>query len=531
MPLGASHVDGLRNSAALADSFDVIVIGSGASGALAVETFVRAGLRTLLIEEGSRLSARAENSTVDAATPKALAGNDTTGWSSRGWPWSTRNLGGGTVFYGGASFRYTDFDFDPSERIRTEDLHVRWPISASDLAPFYKELEERLAVDRAGFVGAQHAPGALSLPGEYLWRGAQQSGCTPRPTPIAVDRSLCNNCSLCISTQCNRGAKRDVVTTVLAPLAEAPNLVLLTGVKAVALTQNSRRRVDAVQCLDIQTGETRSIRGSRVVLACNAIQTAALLLRSVTSYAPAGLGNEHDLVGRGLCMKLSEYSQGILNVDRDMIDAHPIGYRGPFSTVSLLDHYLDDRCPAGVGGLIYEAKHDEWRPLEAPGLVLRVETILADHPARRNRIRLSSTKDQWGLPKIMIDYTAAPLDLARLAYMVEKSADWLKAAGARDIQHEASNFSMGSTHLHGTCRAGEDPKTAVVDRDGRIHSLDNVYVVDGSYMPYPGGLNPTLTIQANALRISRLVLEGMKGTSLTHTASRAPQPEVNAAAH
>lgn len=66
---------------------------------------------------------------------------------------------------------------------------------------------------------------------------------------------------------------------------------------------------------------------------------------------------------------------------------------------------------------------------------------------------------------------------------------------------------MGSTHLHGTCRAGDDARTSIVDANGRVHSLDNVYVADGSYMPYPGGLNPTLTIQANALRIARLVAQ------------------------
>jgi paromamine 6'-oxidase/6'''-hydroxyneomycin C oxidase/2'-deamino-2'-hydroxyparomamine 6'-oxidase len=107
----------------------------------------------------------------------------------------------------------------------------------------------------------------------------------------------------------------------------------------------------------------------------------------------------------------------------------------------------------------------------------------------------------------MIDYTTDPRDAARLAYMVQRSTDWLKAAGATDIQHERSNFTMGSTHLHGTCRAGNDARTSVVDANGRVHSLDNVYVADGSYMPYPGGLNPTLTIQANALRISRIVAQ------------------------
>ncbi|MBJ7311494.1 GMC oxidoreductase [Rugamonas sp. CCM 8940] len=517
--LGSSHVHGLQSEILFEDAFDVVVIGSGASGAVAAETFVRAGLRTLLLEEGARLKAGAENAAVDAAAVPALAGNDAQGWSERGWPWSTRNLGGGTVFYGAASFRYTDFDFDPSERIRVDGLSVKWPINAADLAPFYQEMESRLSIDYSGFTCAGPAPKSLSLPAEHLWEGARRLGLSPRPTPLAVDRGLCDCCSLCISAQCTRGAKRDVVNAMLGPLADAPNLLLLTGVKAVALTQETRNGVQAVQCMDAATGKVRSIRGQRFVLACNAVQTAALLLRSVTPFAPHGLGNEHDLVGRGLCMKLSEYSQGLVKADRQQIEAHPIGYRGPFSTVCVLDHYLDERCPTGVGGLIYEAKHDDWPPLQVDGLVLRVETILADHPSLGNRVRLSSRTDGWGLPQIMLDYTTDPRDLARLSYMVERSADWLKAAGARDIQHEASNFTMGSTHLHGTCRAGEDPQTSVVDRDGKLHSLDNVHVVDGSYMPYPGGLNPTLTIQANALRIARRIVDEARGQA---SVSRVP---------
>ena len=506
------------------DPFDVVVIGSGAGGAVAAETFVRAGLRTLLLEEGGNLKADAENAVVDAAAPKALAGSDKRGWDTQGWPWSTRNLGGGTIFYGGASFRYTDFDFDPSERIRVDGLPVKWPIGAADLAPFYQEMEARLSVDYAGFVRThQCAPESLSLPGEWLWEGAIRQGLSPCPTPVSIDPALCDRCSLCISSQCVRGAKRDVVNTMLRPLADTPNLLLLTGVKAVSLTQERRNCADAVRCMDAATGQISAIRARRFVLACNAIQTAALLLRSITPYAQNGLGNDHDVVGRGLCMKLSEYSEGIVKANRQHIDAHPVGYRGPFSTVCLLDYYLDERCPTGVGGLIYEAKHDNWSPLQVDGLILRVETILADHPALGNRVRLSSRKDIWGLPQIMIDYTADPRDLARLAYMVERSSDWLMASGAQHIRQEPSNFVMGSTHLHGTCRAGEDPRTSVVNRDGRLHSVENVYVADGSYMPYPGGLNPTLTIQANALRIARLIA---REAACRANVSQTPQPAV-----
>ena len=150
-PLGTSHLHGLRSNTLLDDPFDVVIIGSGAAGAVAADTFVRAGLRTLLLEEGARLKASANNADVDAQAEHALAGNSAQGWSPRGWPWSTRNLGGGTVFYGGASFRYTEFDFDPSELIRVEGLPVKWPIGASDLAPFYNEIESILSIDHAGF--------------------------------------------------------------------------------------------------------------------------------------------------------------------------------------------------------------------------------------------------------------------------------------------------------------------------------------------------------------------------------------------
>ncbi|MBB2485163.1 GMC family oxidoreductase [Mitsuaria sp. WAJ17] len=485
------------------DSYDVVVVGSGASGAIAASEFVRAGLRTLVLEEGGWLRPDAANALVDADAERALAGNGELGWSTRGWPWSTRNLGGGTVFYGGASFRYTDFDFDPRARITAEGLHVHWPITGADLAASYDEIEALLHVNKPSPAGAKDRPASLGLPAEHLWQAAQRLGHHPLATPLAIDRQRCDHCSLCISAQCDRGAKRDVVQAVLKPLAESPHLTLLTGVKALSLQQESARKVSAVQCLDLSSGTTRVIRGRLFVLACNAIQTAALLLRSQTSHAPRGIGNEHDMVGRGLCMKLSEYTQGVVAMDPEAVQRHPIGYRGPFSGVSVLDHYLDERCPTGVGGLIYETKHDEWQPMEVPGLLLRVETILADHPSAANRVRLSSERDRWGLPRLMIDYRTDARDAARLEYMCDRSAEWLRAAGADAIQREPSQYVMGSTHLHGTCRAGTDPTSSVVDRDGRVHSVENVHVVDGSYMPYPGGLNPTLTIQANALRIAR----------------------------
>lgn len=501
--LGPSHIHGLDQKG-LDRTFDICVVGSGAAGAVAAGAFVDAGLDVLVVEEGARLAAGARYRDVNRGAARALA-RDGGAWSERGWPWTTRNLGGGTVFYGGASFRYTPFDFDPSARIDGGDLDVRWPIGLDDLAPYYAEVESKLSVSAVPPPGEARPAGA-GMPGEYLWRGAVACGHTPIPTPLAIDLSLCTACSLCICRQCDTGAKADVVRTFLSPRAGNNALSIRTGVKALALRASTRHRIDDLLCLDQETGVTRPVRARAFVVAANAIQSAALLLRSTTPFAPDGVGNRHGLVGRGLCMKLSEYSEGEAAPSAQEVAAHPVGYRGPFSTVAVLDHYLDDACPTGVGGLIYEAKHDNWASLNGRPLVLRVETIIADHPALANRVRLGSRRDRWGIPDLVIDYRADPRDLARLDYMTARSAAWLLASGARDIRREASEFSLGSTHLHGTCRAGTDPAWSVVDRTGRVHNLDNVFVADGSYMPYPGGLNPTLTIQANALRIAREIV-------------------------
>jgi choline dehydrogenase-like flavoprotein len=516
-PLGHSHRHGLSQGLDdLKRRFDVCVIGSGAAGGVAVDTFVRAGFDVLLLEEGPRLAPATSNEALDASCPTAIARDARGEWGERGWPWTTRNLGGGTVYYGGASFRYLPFDFDPSSHIVVDDLDVRWPISLDDLAPCYDEIERRLGVHSAA-VGPwprdAAPPATLSLPAEYLWRGARALGYMPEPTPLAIDRGLCDNCSLCICTQCASGAKRDAVSAFIEPLAGCAHLTIRTGARAVALRQSRPHDADELLCVDIGTGVEHVIRARLFVLACNAIQSAALLLRSTTTLQPTGIGNRYDLVGRGLSLKASEYSLGEVDCFTDEICAHPIGYRGPFSTVSLLDRYLDEDCPTGVGGLMYEAKPDDWRVVDRRSrLLLRIETIISDHPSAKNRVRLAPERDQWGIPKIVIDYTPDKRDIARLEYMLGKSAQWLEASGVDKIYRERSNYMLGSTHLHGTCRAGDDPKISVLDRNGRIHGMDNVFVIDGSYMPYPGGLNPTLTIQANALRMARHIVAAQGAT-------------------
>ncbi|GGY24574.1 GMC oxidoreductase [Paludibacterium paludis] len=501
-PLGARHFHGFGDVPGELEA-DACIIGSGASGAVAADALRDCGWSVIMVEEGSLLRRDVSQEEVDDASPAAEVRGEQ-GWEDKGWPWSTRNVGGGTLFYGGASFRFPDCDFDASSWLPGHGLEVAWPIGPADLAPYYELIERRIGVSGGRPdepAGGRGSPLPMTLPAERMSAAAKRLGYAPFPTPVAVNGGACNLEKRCIDYQCPNGAKGDVVRVYLKKLADDPDFLLLSGIRGVALEQDTADRAAALRCLDLASGVTRRVRARHFFVAGNAIQSAALLLRSVTPFAPEGIGNRHDLVGRGLCMKLSQYVRGMTEVPPDA-DRHPVGLRGPFSTLAILDHYLDAGCPTGMGGLIYEARSLTLPPGPVRQLPMELETIIADTPSYHNRVRLSGNRDAWGMPKIVIDYRVDPVDLARLAYMAGRCERILREAGVDEVKSKRARSEHGSTHLHGTCRSGTDPARSVLDPHCRVHDLENVHVVDGSFMPFPGGLNPTLTIQANALRVA-----------------------------
>ncbi|MBK7579789.1 MAG: GMC family oxidoreductase [Myxococcales bacterium] len=499
-------------------TFDVCIIGSGASGSVAADELARAGLEVVVVEQGPYVGPSTLFADVVHWAEPAYVRVFSGCFALQGNPWSSCNVGGGTVFFGGASFRYRRMDFDASRWLPAADLPVAFPYDYDELEPYYGELEQRIGVaaDPAGDPTAPPAPSARYLPpvapsraAEVLFAGARALGLRAFPTPLCINtvpyagRAECANLTPCIEHRCERFAKGDAETIFLRPLLEAGSLTLCAGLKAVRLERSARARVSSLVAVRVDTGQSYRISARRFVLAANAIQSAALLLRSADDLSPSGLGNDTDMVGRGLCFKISEWVDGFVDAGPDAANND-----GPFSTFALTDHYLDAAAPSGLGGLIYEASFGHRFSLHR-GLPVRVECILADHPARDNRVLLSRDLDAHGLPRIIMDYTPHPTDLARREHMVDRSMELLRAAGCRLLRREGKAPHFGGTHLHGGCRAGSDPATSVVDGWGRVHGLDNLFVIDGGFMPYPGGVNPTLTIQANALRAARnLAREG-----------------------
>ncbi|MGW1765106.1 FAD-dependent oxidoreductase [Streptomyces sp. NPDC002073] len=501
-PHKRQHNGPLPAADAVRDLYDYCVIGGGASGVVAATELAGAGHRVLLLEEGHPVTPGTHLRTAERTWERALATGDPARTAN---PWAARALGGGTMFFAAIAFRYRELDFRAHPYLSRDALPAQWPLEYEDLRACYDEIERRLGVARSDTGDPWQPPSAPArLPphdhddrARLIADAGTRLGLHPFPTPLAINsrpydgRPACTKCSGCTEYACPVGAKGDVVHRVLEGARTA--LTVRTGARAVALTGDRPDRVDAVEWIDTATARRRTTRAHRFVLTANAVQTARLLLASSTRWAPNGLGNSSGLLGAGLSVKLSGYVGGQV----DGVTGPAPG--GPHSTVAFTDYYLHTDVPGMLGGIIYQANP----VFGGDAGSLRLHVLAGDQPMERNRVVLARTRDEFGVPRVVMDYRIHPRDSQRLRFLAERAADILHAANVGQVRFEPTGFQRGSRHLHGTCRAGGDPRTSVTTPDGRLHDLDNVYVADAGVFPFAGGVNPVLTIQANALRIAR----------------------------
>jgi 6'''-hydroxyparomomycin oxidase len=491
-------------------SVDVCVIGSGAGGSVAASELARQGLRVLVLEQGNAPRAGDSLRTMEPSWPPALVPARDGSSNPVGRPWSACALGGGMSIFAGIAFRLRHVDFDTTLHTPAGAFNPRWPIRYQDLRPWYDGIERLIGIARAADADPTEPDGAppvmephaYSVSGRMLADAGRILGMRPFPTPLAINavpyggRPACHRCGPCNEYVCPSGAKADVAALLLAPFARSGALTISTASRALRVLLSDSNRVTGVEWLNGAVRCRRSTKARVVVLAANAVQSAALLLRSKSRHAPRGIGNGYGMVGRGLSFKVSRYVEGDVTSPTGVASL-----AGPFSTVSFTDFYVDEAAPSGLGGLIYEASPDD-RDARGGRIQLRLHCLAADQPMPGNRVRLSTETDSDGAEKVILDYRTHSIDAARLKFLTLQATQILRAAGASAISIQQSGYQLGSRHLHGTCRAGTDPRSSVIDPWGRVHEIENLYVVDGGYFPYAGGVNPAFTIQANAWRIS-----------------------------
>ncbi|HYH83588.1 MAG TPA: GMC family oxidoreductase [Longimicrobium sp.] len=514
-----------------ADEFDAVVIGSGFGGCMAALELVEAGWRVLMLERGGWVERGPHNWQGDGAfvrTPFYAADAAYDVHTGAGKPARERLctcVGGPSVFYGGASFRFRERDFGVSPEI-VDGSGAAWPLGYGDLEPFYGRAERLLGV--AGEAGADptepprstpypQRPRRLSAASRMIGGAAESLGLHPFPIPLAINGAaesggVCQACTTCDTFACAVSAKNDLAVRVV-PRLLAGGMVLRADTVVTRLVAEDGR-VTGVECVDKATAERSVVRGGVVIVAAGALATPHLLLASALErFSPAG-----HAVGRYLMRHCNAMTFGFFA-------RQPNAERVHHKQLAIHDFYFgaaERGAPAGKLGNMQQImgpqaalighvlpKAFAWlaKVAEIPASRLTgILSIAEDQPRPENRVRLDAERtEEYGVPRMVVEHRYTPRDLEARTFMIRKAKQILRRAGALFcVNWDVSTFS----HAVGTVRMGDDETQAPLDAACRYRGLENLYVTDGSVFPTSAGVNPSLTIAANALRVGRLIARG-----------------------
>lgn len=527
--------------------WDVVVVGSGMGGAMAAAAIATAGSSTLVLESGShappgrgRLSLKEKIQQKLSSTPKPDPASER--WpdpllirqSSQARyravrPVVARVLGGSSALYGAAlgRARRTDFecDFQPSDWIADAKpaLPNAWPVDFDEMKRFYRRCESLLRV--AGTPdpldpdddAPLRQPPAVSGNTATIIERLEANGRHPFRMHVGID--YLPGCTECQGQLCARRCKSESFGRALSPLLDEGKAHLRTVTHVERLDRRADGNCDIVVRSD--DGEIEVIAARNVILAAGALNTPLILQRSKALWKGERVP---ETVGGGLMFHFGDIFA--------VMDANPPESAfGPFKTIGFRDHYLDGSMPlaecqslgmAGSPWMVGKYLEDEAVALGLGSIPL-VPVIadvagraaashyrsaylftsnLEDLPYRSNRVDSVGPSVVPGLERVGVTYKAAPellLRAKRLRALLRESfapakVRFLKKLGAPNLGHPM-----------GTCRMGDDPATSVTDPDGQVWGQPGIYVADASAFPSSLGINPALTVAANALRIAEKI--------------------------
>jgi choline dehydrogenase-like flavoprotein len=506
--------------------YDVVIIGSGAGGGTLAYRLAPSGKRILLLERGDFVPREKANWDSRAVNVEARYHTREVWQDKEGRPLHPHTnyyVGGNTKFYGAALFRLRERDF--GELQHHGGLSPAWPIGYADMEPYYTEAERLYQVH--GERGVDPTEPWSSAPYAYppvsheprlqkLHDDLARNGLKPFHVPLGImldesrpGQSACLRCNTCDGFSCLVKAKSDAHVVCVEPALTWPNVTLMTNAKALRLeTSQSGREIARV--VVERGGERLTISADIVVSSCGAINSAALLLRSANDRHPNGVANASGVVGRHYMGHINSVLLAISTTP------NPTVFQ---KTLAVNDFYFgDEEFPYPMGHISFVGKLDAvalsaGAPPFVPGMTLEAMAhhsldfwlTSEDLPDPSNRVTL----DRNG--GIVLSYTPNNDEghrrlIKRLEHLLQH-LDMRPHLVPRNLFVGDRIPLAGVAHQNGTIRFGRDPHTSALDPMCKAHDVDNLYVVDGSFFPSSGAVNPALTIMANALRVGDHVLD------------------------
>ncbi len=512
----------------ISDRYDLIVIGSGPGGASLAHRLAPTGKRILMLERGDYLPRSLTNLDSKAVFVDAIYQAKDTWYGKQGkefHPGLHYFVGGNSKVYGAALFRLRERDFGALRH--AAGVSPAWPLGYDTFEPYYCQAEELFHVH--GQRGEDpnepwssrpyaHPPVSHEPRIQELNDSLTKEGLHPFHLPLGIlmdekdgkptPTSPCFRYDAFDGFPCPFNAKADAQVMCIDPTLDAhENFTLLTNAYVSKLeTDASGRSVRFVHVT--RGGREERYSADIVVVACGALSSALLLLRSANEMHPNGLANGSGQVGRNY---MRHNMSVLMALTRE---PNPTIFQ---KTLAVSDYYFgsdDWEYPLGLIQMCGRSHADQIRGEALPGWLDWLPEMpfekMAEHsidfwlqsedlPRPENRIYYDGDR-------VVLDIHEGNLEPAsRLKKKLERL---MNAAGAHSVLlgrrlYLGKDIPIGGTaHQAGTCRFGTDPKTSVLDLDCKAHDLDNLYIADASFFPSIGAVNPTLTIIANALRVA-----------------------------
>ena len=517
---------------------DVLIIGAGAAGGVAAMRLAEAGFSVLCLEQGEWPD---RTSFLGGTEEWELAGRQL--WSSdpsiRKGPadypvdlsesdvgvLNYNGVGGGTVLYAAQWARLFPSDFI---RWTTDGVADDWPVTYSEMAPYYERTDRQFGVSGLGGDPAYPAdtdppfpPLPIGIAGLRVARTHTRLGWHWWPATNAIlsapvgHRHPCVQRGTCV-LGCAEGAKASTDLTHWPAVVKAGGR-LVTGAGVVRINHDPNGLATGAEWID-NDGHLHFQEAEVVLLGANGMGTPRILLASDSARFPDGMANSSGLVGRRLMVHPLAVVKGLF---RDDIE----GWRGHAgASIVSFQFYSSDERRGFVGGAKWAlspgggplraalteggkwgAEHHRHVRERFGGLRIGAWCVKT-FPMRtiesscltRSRIAPACPPRGWSIELVTISHALCDWHIERATESLVESGAWNVTV---DLRYPANG------HFMGTARMGDNPARSVVDRWCMAHDSPNLGIIDGSVFVTSGGVNPTSTIAALALRAADHLIE------------------------